>query len=250
MSGSRSMQLVVDIGNTRIKFACFQSGVLVQKWYWEDWPIQPEKELERLSPEAVMLSSSGKANWKAWFVLFFEKKRIPVRIFGWEYLKGIQLAYEKPETLGGDRMAAIWAASNLYKEKALLIADLGTCLTLDILLNGKNHVGGSISPGLSMRFRAMHEYTAALPLGHASEETGVWGKTTQECLAVGAIWGIVSEIEQGLKRVQESSQQWPKLILTGGDAEFFAQRINSANFVAPDLVLHGLYLALKNSDIA
>lgn len=249
MPESSSTMLVVDIGNTRIKFALFQSGLILEKWHWNEWPNDLGLAFEGINPSSVMLSCTGKGEWKEDLIQFFQIRNVPTQVFGWEFLRGIEAAYQNPETLGLDRMAALLAASHLYKQEAILIADLGTCLTLDVLLDGKKHLGGSISPGLSMRFKAMHEFTAALPLGAASENVSDWGKSTKECLTAGAVWGLIAEIEHGLKRVKDYTKIDPLLILTGGDAEFFAQRINSANFVAPDLVLHGLYLALKNSDI-
>jgi type III pantothenate kinase len=139
----------------------------------------------------------------------------------------------------------VCGASYRYAEHACLVIDLGTCITYDYIDAEKNYRGGSISPGLHMRFKAMHTFTARLPLLEpAPDEIALTGTDTKQAMQSGVINGITCEIEGIIK---EYRKKFGKLhvIFCGGDATFFENKIKESIFVTPELVLVGLNWILE-----
>lgn len=149
--------------------------------------------------------------------------------------------YSSMHTLGKDRIAAIAGAVFLYGAKNCLIVDAGTCATMDLLSDRGLFVGGNISPGLQMRLRAMHDYTARLPLV-APQNLGdrLLGNDTEAALRVGGQGGLAYEIE-GLYRRLVAEYPELNVILTGGDAAQISSHLVLPHIVEPSLVLHGLF---------
>jgi type III pantothenate kinase len=123
------------------------------------------------------------------------------------------------------------------------VISAGTCMTSDILLGTGVFLGGNISPGLRMRLRAMHEYTAKLPLAEPAWPTLPFGDSTQHALQNGACLGMVMEIEGIFQRAKDAFGE-VSIVMTGGDAGFLAERLESQIFVAPELVTQGLFQIL------
>lgn len=147
----------------------------------------------------------------------------------------VRLDYGTPGTLGADRIAAAAGAVDIFPGEDCLIFDFGTALTVDFVKGGGIFSGGNISPGLSMRLRAMHEFTGKLPMVEASGPFGIVGKTTAEALVNGAVLGMMFEVERYI-----TDNPGCKVIFTGGDAIFFAKMLKTPIFVACNLVLIGL----------
>jgi len=148
-------------------------------------------------------------------------------------------SYGTPETLGKDRLAAIVGAWQLYPKENCLVIDTGTCITYDLLSADGVFLGGNISPGLSIRYRAMHEFTANLPLVSRMEPDDPIGQSTVSAMRNGAQLGASLEIDGFVKLFRKKFGSL-RVILTGGDADFFAKVVKSEIFVNPDLVLLGL----------
>lgn len=147
--------------------------------------------------------------------------------------------YRSPATLGPDRLAAAVGANMLFPGENIMIADLGTAITVDFVSAGGEFLGGSISPGARLRFKALHDYTGKLPMGSLDDAPEGIAGTTAEAVAAGVAEGIYHEIE-GYRR--EFSEKMPglRLILTGGDADFFVKRFKNTIFANYDLVTIGL----------
>jgi len=162
-----------------------------------------------------------------------EKTKIPIRN-----------GYKTPRTLGKDRLAAVIGAYYMFPKKPCLVIDAGTCITYDFLSKAGTYLGGGISPGMMLRFKAMNDYTAALPLASFSKKAKYIGKNTKESLQSGAQWGFLLEIEGFINKYRE---QYPGLqvILTGGDSEYLSKNLKTKIFVNPNLVLDGLNKILK-----
>ncbi len=124
-------------------------------------------------------------------------------------------------------------------EPTLLVIDAGTCITYEFLDDKQNYHGGAISPGVAMRFESMHTFTAKLPLVKPLGDVPLIGNTTETCLQSGVIHGITAEIEGVIQRYLYLYPDM-KIILCGGDAHFFENKVNHSIFAAPDLVLMGL----------
>jgi len=146
--------------------------------------------------------------------------------------------YETPETMGPDRIAAVAGAYYLYPGRNILIIDAGSAVTYDYL-SGKTYKGGNISPGLGMRFKALHKFTGKLPLGSTLEKYGTPGKDTLNAITAGVINGLIFEINEYIRIFQEKNIDF-MVILTGGDSGYLKDRIGYKVNYQPDLVLEGL----------
>lgn len=153
----------------------------------------------------------------------------------------IQLNYQTPETLGVDRLATAIGAHSLYPSQPVLVLDFGTCLKFDFVSAAGVYEGGSISPGLFMRYKAMHTFTAKLPLLSMPEKfpDHLLGRSTAESMHNGVLLGIVAEAEGMIQLYREI---YPGLVvlITGGDAEVFEGRLKNSIFVRQNLALLGL----------
>jgi type III pantothenate kinase len=152
--------------------------------------------------------------------------------------------YKTPETLGLDRLATAIGAQELYPGKDLLVIDAGTAITFDVIERNGTFVGGNISPGLSSRFRALHEFTKKLPLIKASDDFPVIGQSTEEAIRAGVINGMVFEIDGTIDMIRKKMPHIQP-VLTGGDAQFFERRLKNPIFVKFEITLIGLNRILE-----
>ncbi len=163
----------------------------------------------------------------------------------------IRNLYATPGTLGPDRLAAAVGANAIFPGETVLVCDFGTAITFDVVTDGA-FGGGNISPGAGMRFRALHEFTGKLPLIELSNfvevrQPDAWGggafefpsDNTTDAIVGGVVCGIVAEVECYIKAMRVKYGD-VKVIFTGGDGEYFAERVNFTIFVRSELVLHGL----------
>jgi type III pantothenate kinase len=150
-----------------------------------------------------------------------------------------ELDYQTRDTLGADRLALVAGGIDAFPGADLLIIDAGSCITADLVLEGKRYCGGSISPGIGMRLKAMHHFTGALPDVSFDRISSFPGKSTRDSLLCGAAEGALLEV-QG--RIDSLRQQYPalKVILAGGDSHYFVENLKNSIFAIPDLVLLGL----------
>jgi type III pantothenate kinase len=157
----------------------------------------------------------------------------------------IKNLYATPQTLGCDRLAAVVGAAHLYPNQNLLVIDAGTAITYELLSAKGEYLGGNISPGISLRFKALHHYTGKLPLCERADSYAPVGTDTQSAIAAGVLNGVLYEVQAN---VEQFSLKIPNLIaiLTGGDADFFANRLKKPIFVVCDLVLIGLNRILEH----
>lgn len=153
----------------------------------------------------------------------------------------LSMGYHTPETLGADRLAVAIGGYSLYPNSNLLVLDFGTCLKCDFVSREGKYEGGSISPGLTMRFKAMHTFTAKLPLLSMPKKFPHQpiGRTTEESMQNGVLFGMAAEAE-GMVRFYQEMYPDVKVLVTGGDAEVFEGRFKNAIFVRQNLALLGL----------
>jgi type III pantothenate kinase len=234
------MNLVVDSGNTRIKIGLFKDRELIMK----------NSFLNLTELKDFMLATNAD------HVLVSSVNHDPAEILSWSNSTGkkisltsllplpIRITYQTPHTLGMDRLAAVCGAQDLFPNRNCLIIDAGTCINYELLDNHNVYHGGAISPGIAMRFEAMHTFTARLPLVSAKEDIELIGNTTETCLQSGVMNGVLEEVKGIIKKYQVL---YPELtvILCGGDYPFFENRLKPAIFVAPELVLFGLNRILR-----
>ena len=239
------MNLVVDFGNTLVKLAVFDKGELVAQRCMER--LHPSVLEELLSEwpvrRAVVASTRGEVDDVAAML----RRRVDYLLeFTSQTSVPIGNAYLTPETLGRDRLAAAVGATVLYPGENVLIVDFGTAVTIDLGTADNTFRGGCISPGGKTRFRALHDYTAKLPLCAATEDEGLSGLTTEEAIELGVMNGIAFEIEGYVVRMREQIDGLC-VIFTGGDAKFFVKRIKNTIFANCNLVFCGLNRILEHN---
>ncbi len=237
------MNLVVDIGNTLLKLAVFDGGRLVAQQCVGE--LREETFAGLLggarAARAVVASTRGEVpaiveavrRHTDYLLEFTPATPVP-----------IGNAYLTPATLGRDRLAAAVGAATLYPGRNALIVDFGTAVTLDFVSADGVFRGGCISPGMAMRFRALHEYTAALPLCDATDSAELLGRTTDEAVRLGVMNSLAFEIEGYIARMQGEIEDLC-VIFTGGDTNFFAKRIKNTIFANCNLVFWGLNRILE-----
>jgi type III pantothenate kinase len=128
---------------------------------------------------------------------------------------------------------------DLFPKANCLVVDAGTCITCEFIDSQGKYWGGAISPGLSMRFKAMNTFTARLPLVEPVDNPPLIGDSTVSSMQSGVIHGVVDELDGAIKRYSEKFDDL-KVILTGGDCRFFENKLKASIFAVPELVLRGL----------
>lgn len=155
----------------------------------------------------------------------------------------IRNLYKTPETLGMDRLAAAVGGWHLFPDMNLLIIDAGTCTTFDFLNADGEYVGGSISPGIDLRLRSLHDYTENLPLVINDGNYDVPGQTTKDSVKSGSIGGAIAEAEGFISQYQREYNSL-RVILTGGNYKLFESKIKGNIFTVRNLVMTGLHRIL------
>ncbi len=232
------MNLIIDIGNTRAKAGLFKNGALVHSGILElSEPASLFRFLANNKPGQLILSSVIKQ-----LPAFLEDylSAIPSLEFSHDTPVPIQNKYHSASTLGSDRLAAGVGAWKRYKGESLLVIDAGTCIKYNMVTNTGEYLGGGISPGIDMRFKAMHSLTGKLPLIEANYDFDhLIGSTTQDSLLSGVMNGVVEEADGIINRYKMQYSDL-KVVVTGGNYHFFEKRLKNCIFAHPNLVLEGL----------
>lgn len=239
-------KLIIDFGNTLQKLAIFKGKALQQKSVFSGLETgHLAGFLEANGPfDAIILSSVTShpsdieklLSSNAHFIHLDEHTLLPIKN-----------RYLSPSTLGKDRLAAAAGAFALYSGRNVLSVDAGTCITYDFLNANGEYLGGSISPGMQMRFRAMHEFTGKLPLVRYTGFEGFMGQNTEDSMSSGVVNGICEEIK-GVVSLYHKQYKDLTVVITGGDHEFLHNKLKINIFAVPDLVLLGLNEILDHNE--
>jgi len=240
------MNLVIDIGNTRTKFSVFNRGEMLISVPVEEFLPSHVDVLQNEHPslDHVILSSVKKYPAELKTKLSESFNRF-IELDASTPLP-IENCYQTKETLGKDRIAAAVGAFDLYPNQNVLIIDAGTAITYDIVNANHQYLGGNISPGLSMRFKALHQFTGELPLIEQAEFTKLYGKATREAILAGVQHGVVFEVEKAIETFKEFYDNL-KVIITGGDSNFFDKKLKNSFFVHFNLIATGLNRILQHN---
>lgn len=240
------MNLIIDIGNSVAKLALFHRNELIDIFYDSNQSLDAlpaicrEHSIEKgVLSTVIPLSDVIKKQLKA---LDFKLLQVNNRT-----ALPIKILYKTPETLGSDRIAAVVGAQSLQPGKDLLVIDAGTCLTYEFIDAQGNYYGGNIAPGKAMRLKALHSYTAKLPLIEAEGDTPELGYNTETAIRSGVIKGMEFEINGYITHLQK---KYPGLLvfLTGGDEFSFDTNLKNIIFADKFLVLKGLNRILEYND--
>jgi type III pantothenate kinase len=229
------MNLVIDNGNFSAKVGVFEDSELRTK---NQFTSRDDlySFLDQNVFDHVIVSSVNQNDDTLLSRIRCEGKKISLA-FGLPL--PIKIDYATPATLGVDRIAAACGSLDVAPHRHRLVIDAGTCINYEFIDEENVYHGGAISPGVKMRFEAMHQFTARLPLVSAEKKTTVTGNSTEACLQSGVVNGITFEMTGFINHYKEI---YPSVgvILCGGDAFLFENTLKHAIFVAPDLVLRGL----------
>jgi type III pantothenate kinase len=228
----------LDFGNTRLKAGIFNNdhfeGELVLT---DDSEASIASLLQQFQPHKVVLSSV--INHRA----DLETQLAAGRAFHMlSHLTQINFTTPvgKPETIGADRLALMAAAAHFYPKQNNLVIALGSCITYNFINQYQQFLGGAISPGLDMRFKSMHDYTAKLPLVSADWNFPLIGYDTKTNLQSGVIIGIINEIEGFIEKYGEKYGNF-NVVLTGGNSTYFASQLKYKIFADQHFLFKGLY---------
>ena len=229
------MNLVIDSGNSAAKVGIFDDEKLLEKLTFG--LLEDLKSFLASADYDYVIVSSVKEDVDT--ILSWSGKAIRKFVLNANLALPITNLYATPKTLGMDRLAGVCGAVQLFPGVPSLVIDAGTCITYDFVDADTNYHGGGISPGLNMRFRAVHTFTAKLPLVSPKKPADLIGNTTELSIQSGVINGLVAEMD-GMIRLYTEKFPGLRVILCGGDAGFFENQLKASIFASPELVLLGL----------
>jgi type III pantothenate kinase len=233
------MNLIVEIGNSRLKILVFENDQIILEHKiainHNDFSIA---FLQKFPIHKAILSGSGDMNHP---IISNIKAQYPfIKKFEKKFIQSISYRYKTPETLGEDRLLNAYASSKLFPNQHNLIIDCGTCLTFSFIDAENVFWGGSISPGLQMRAKSLHDYTQNLPQVETDKDFfSSMGCDTEESIKSGLFVGLQAEIDYRIAYFLEKFNEI-NIILTGGDAHFFENRIKNKIFADSNLTFKGL----------
>ncbi len=238
------MNLIVDIGNHKIKLAVFQGDNMLTAV-----SLSPKDATDKVKKLLVtypdlsrsIVAASGQVPTE---LLQLIKNNLKVFVLSHTAKVPYINEYATPKTLGLDRIALAAAAASQYPKQNVLVIDAGTCITYDFVNNKNAYLGGAISPGLYMRYRALHEFTAGLPLLSPKEHNQLIGDSTFDAMHSGVIIGMIAEIQGFINRYKTQYTDLT-VILTGGDLLFLLDHLKNGIFANSNFLLEGLNYLLE-----
>ncbi|MBQ0767987.1 MAG: type III pantothenate kinase [Bizionia sp.] len=238
------MNLIIDIGNTQAKLAVFEGNKMLFRIQVDAENIFKKiKEIQEnyQNIQKAIVSSVGKLDKNSFETL---KKDFQLLILDHETPLPFKNLYSTPKTLGIDRIALVCASVEKYSNKNVLIIDAGTCITYDFITVDNHYLGGAISPGLRMRYKALHNQTAKLPLLTSKEPEALIGDSTESAMHSGVFNGVVFEIDGNIEAYRKKNNDLT-VILTGGDAKMLSKQLKSSIFANSNFLLEGLNFILQ-----
>ncbi len=241
------MNIALDIGNTRVKLGYFDGEHLVARsaHLHADFPAEAlaSEAWLRYSPDSKYLgwvSVGREAMVTAAHILAGMQPHLEVLRIDRDTALPIGNRYRTPATLGMDRICAAVAAHGRASSRPVLVVNAGTAITYEYVDAAGDYCGGGISLGLQSRFRALHEFTAALPLVEPIGPLQLVGDDTETCIRSGVVNGLLAEIEGIIQQYKILAGERLQVFLTGGDADFLGNHLKSVTFVDANLLLYGI----------
>jgi type III pantothenate kinase len=232
--------LVIDAGNTSLKICLFTNAIpgAIQRIEYADNDrlnaiIEKYKEVDKVMTSVLSKDRTNEYSLK------FEN----CLVVDHDTLLPIQLNYKTPDSLGIDRICNAVAIAEMQKGEKAVSVDIGTCIKFDFVDEQGIYQGGSISPGISLRYKSLNDYTDNLPLIDLTKSSSLNGRSTTECIHSGVINGINAEINELINRYHQFGDL--TFFVTGGDAQYFDIGGKNNIFVDENLTLKGLYQIYK-----
>ena len=240
------MNLIIDVGNTFVKLALFKNEELIhiEKVTHKDWLEVALELIEKFEVKRGIISSVV-------IVKKVDLERISKKIDLLELSAAVAVPFENkystPKTLGVDRIALVAAAVSEFPGKNVLVIDAGTCITYDYVSNQGVYFGGAISPGVRMRYKAMHTFTGKLPELEPADFSELTGDSTENSMHSGVVNGVLGEIGNFVRRYTAENKLLT-VVLTGGDINFLANKLKIDIFAQPNFLLRGLNTILIHNN--
>ena len=232
------MNLIIDVGNTRIKIAVFDDSKIVhnETLTKESFVSEVIKNIKNYNCTNAIISSVGFINKSE-----IDKLRAIINLIELNHHTKVPFlnSYTTPKTLGVDRIALISSAFSSYPNKNVLIIDAGTCITYDFINDEGHYYGGAISPGIQMRYKALHAFTEKLPLLEPELMYQLIGDSTAASIHSGILNGVIGEIDSFIEKYRKKNTDLT-VVLTGGDINFLSNRLKNSIFANPNFLLEGL----------
>jgi type III pantothenate kinase len=230
--------LCFDFGNTRKKCAVFNNDLLAEILVMEnDSDSTIQNLIDQYHPGKTILSSVIHHNPAMETILsnasLFHKLNS-------RSVLSFTIPVGKPETVGADRLALCSAATHFYPRQNNLIIALGSCITYNFINQTHEFLGGSISPGLQIRFKSLNDYTAFLPVVEPEPVFPLIGYDTKTNILSGVIIGMAKEIDGIVAAYEEKFSNF-NAILTGGDTSYFVPLLKNKIFADINFLYKGLY---------
>jgi type III pantothenate kinase len=239
------MNLIIDAGNTLIKTAVYNPSGLIMVETQSGWSAEYIASIVRRFPGIRSCLVCSTREVPLWLGGLMEEEHIRMHELTHLFPLPIKIGYTTPETLGNDRIAAAAGAAAQFPDRNVLVIDAGTALTIDLISDQGYFVGGNISPGMRMRFAALHQQTFSLPEIEPSEDVPLIGKDTREAILAGVVNGLIYEIDNSINSLKNKYNDL-QIIMTGGDSPYLSGRLKNTIFVEENLVLNGLNAILRN----
>ena len=237
--------LCFDFGNTRLKCAVFDQASIREIILLENDSDETfESLVKKYQPQKTILSSVIEHNVNIEKILSassrFHKLSHQTKL-------PFTTPVGKPESIGADRLALSAAAVYFYPQKNNLVIGLGSCITYNFINKSNQFLGGSISPGMEMRFKSLQTFTAKLPLIQPEWNFPLIGYDTKTNILSGVLLGMAKEIDGIIEAYAEKFSNF-NVLLTGGDTAYFARHLKSKIFADLDLIFKGLYAISEYND--
>ena len=238
------MNLIVDVGNTYVKFAVFKSGDVIYK---HNFKLNEFKEqyqtLKNDFPELkkAIISSVGHLSKDQVELIATDLDVIELST---ELKFPFKNSYSTPKTLGVDRIALVCSSMNQFPNKNVLIIDAGTCITYDFITKDNEYLGGAISPGLRLRYKSLNNLTANLPLLETKLPDKLVGDSTESSIHSGVVNGVIMELNGIMDQYQQEYSDLT-VILTGGDTNFLSNQLKNSIFANSNFLFEGLNFILE-----
>jgi type III pantothenate kinase len=251
--------IAIDIGNTNIVIGLFLDGeerfiksftgqareklTDCLKSAWQKIPVaESSKEKKH---DGVIVISSVKPAWTE-LVTELIKDNLGERVYiiGKDIPLPISLWVDEPDKVGTDRVVAA-AAAYAVVEDAVVVADLGTAVTIDLVDQNGNFLGGVICPGFEISAKALNENTAQLPHIKVTRPEAPLGKNTTEAINCGLYYSLIGALEEIIRRYAEKIGKWPRTVITGSGAKLIKDDCKFIDNYVPNLVVKGIVLAYQ-----
>ena len=236
------MNLALDIGNSFLKAGIFKNNNLINYCEFNrEYYSNLKSILDKTPITHSIVSNVSESNNQ--LIALLSKKTNLIK-FNSSLKLPFKNRYQTKNTLGKDRIALVSNASKEYPKENVLLIDLGSCITFDFLNSKNEYLGGSISPGLSMRYKSLNSYTENLPLINPKEIDYFIGKNTEDSIHSGIINGIVGELNSTIDKYKSQFKEI-RIILTGGDSKFLFNRIKNSIFANSNFLIFGLNFLIE-----